>query len=661
VARRSEEEFLVWFGARPFDPAKVAGSTPAADAPAATAFIVQFSAALTEPDMVRLRAEYGLALNSFVPELSYIERLPPDAVARVREDFLIRAVAPLQPEMKLGLSIGTDVPAELVASMFEDADPADLATVLGAVEAGDVRVQDDRAEGGPLRMVFTLDDLAGISQLAAVPEVQSIDRIDPLRALGTPDAATIQSGSPTKPTIWDHKLHGEGQVIGVIDEGPLDLRHCFFAGPAPNTPGPGHRKVLEHRNLRKPDGTAVPLNDHAMFVAGIAAGDELGNEGKHPDRGGAYAARLVCGTFDGLVANGIWAELDKSAKAGAVIHNNSYNQVQKQIGEYTPWGREVDLFCSQREDHLVVAGAGNAFDVDPSGNLIPGNLSPPGIAKNALCVTAAKAHPDHMEIGGGIFGPTSDGRRKPELAAVGCGTRSAQKNTPCNTVPLPCGTSMAVPSASAAAALARQYFLEGWYPSGEKRAADSVTPTGALLKAVLLNSTVDMTGEQGYPGNFEGWGLIQLERTLFFKGDPRSLVVWDVRHVNGLARHETRRHSLVSGATAEQLKITLVWTDVPPEPGAFDKPAVNNLDLTVTAPDGVLFRGNDLTNGVSTPGGIQLDTVNTVEMVIVDNPRRGEWTIAVEASDIYSFGHQGYAVVASGGKLRPLLKAGSQP
>ena len=33
-----------------------------------------------------------------------------------------------------------------------------------------------------------------------------------------------------------------------------------------------------------------------------------------------------------------------------------------------------------------------------------------------------------------------------------------------------------------------------------------------------------MTGEPGYPSDFEGWGLICLERTLHFKGDARNLL-----------------------------------------------------------------------------------------------------------------------------------------
>jgi hypothetical protein len=218
---------------------------------------------------------------------------------------------------------------------------------------------------------------------------------------------------------------------------------------------------------------------------------------------------------------------------------------------------------------------------------------------------------------------------------------------------------MASPNAAAAAALVRQYFAQGWYPTGDRKTGRSMIPTGALLKAVLLNCTVDMTGEPGYPNDLEGWGLIQLDRALTFPGSKRSLVVWDVRMEAGLTGRQSASHSLKVGARTEQLKITLVFTDHAPDPTAFKTPVVNNLDLKVTAPDRKVYRGNDLTAaGVSTPNGTTADAVNTVEMVIVDNPALGTWRIDVEAKPVNTFTPQGYAVVASGGKLSPLLGAG---
>ena len=51
------------------------------------------------------------------------------------------------------------------------------------------------------------------------------------------------------------------------------------------------------------------------------------------------------------------------------------------------------------------------------------------------------------------------------------------------------GNSFATPHVAAAAALVRQYFTEGWYPNGKREAKNGFTPSGALLKATLLNAT----------------------------------------------------------------------------------------------------------------------------------------------------------------------------
>ena len=58
-------------------------------------------------------------------------------------------------------------------------------------------------------------------------------------------------------------------------------------------------------------------------------------------------------------------------------------------------------------------------------------------------------------------------------------------------------------------------------------------------------------------------------------------------------------------------------------------PVVNNLDLEVISPDGTqTFRGNVFNNGVSVTGGAA-DALNNVEMVLVNNPAPGDWTIRV--------------------------------
>ncbi|HKR67038.1 MAG TPA: hypothetical protein VJZ00_25150, partial [Thermoanaerobaculia bacterium] len=42
---------------------------------------------------------------------------------------------------------------------------------------------------------------------------------------------SMQSGSPTGPTpVHDHGIHGEGQIIAVLDTG-ADYNSCYFAEP----------------------------------------------------------------------------------------------------------------------------------------------------------------------------------------------------------------------------------------------------------------------------------------------------------------------------------------------------------------------------------------------------------------------------------------------
>ena len=121
---------------------------------------------------------------------------------------------------------------------------------------------------------------------------------------------------------------------------------------------------------------------------------------------------------------------------------------------------------------------------------------------------------------------------------------------------------MACPAIAGSAALVRQYYMEGFHPSGAATPADAFTPTGALLRATLLNGTVDMTGIDGYPSNEEGWGRLLLENVLHFAGDGRGLLAWDVRHSDGLLTSDSLDFDFEVAGTAP-LKVTLAFTDAP--------------------------------------------------------------------------------------------------
>jgi hypothetical protein len=611
--------------------------------------IVQFARELSAEDIGRLRDEYGLKLDQYIPNLAYLERVAPTTIVRLRRDPLVRASIPYHPELKLAPSIAgavapppDDTPrlGEFDATLFDDGDPAAVESSLVALGARDIRILDDRAIGGRARVRFVLDEVANLARVADIEDVTWIERVYPKKDDNAAAAATIQSGSAALASIWDRGLHGEGQVIAVFDRGPLDINHCFFADAAPNTPGPAHRKVVALRNV-----AASAVGAHATFVAGCAAGNDRNNNGTHLRRGGAWGAKIASGNRNDLNTNSMLSELTANRTAGAFIHSNSWHDLNNPGGPavYNQIAADVDSFTWANEDHLVIGSAGNNGE----------EQGPPGTAKNAICVGAAQADPNEMNFGDGNAGPTNDGRRKPDLMAVGCAIQSALPTTPgtlCATGPRSaCATSYATPHVAAAAALVRQYFVRGYYPVGRQRDRDSLIPTGALLKALLLNTTVDMTGIAGYPSDTEGFGLLRIDRGLYFDGDLRHLRVWDVRHATGPTTGDNRTHHFEVANTFEPLKVTLVWSEPPPAAAAFANPVVNDLDLRVTAPDGTVYMGNEFTNGVSTPNAnVAGDLTNNVEVVVVNNPPTGKWKIDVEAFRV-SRGNpgQGYALVVT--------------
>jgi hypothetical protein len=154
----------------------------------------------------------------------------------------------------------------------------------------------------------------------------------------------------------------------------------------------------------------------------------------------------------------------------------------------------------------------------------------------------------------------------------------------------------------------------------------------------------------------EGWGLMRLDRTLFFAGGRRSMRAWDVRHAAGPQSFEHRYHEFICQDEAEQLKITLTWADPAPAVGVSTAPIMNDLDLRVLGPDATVYIGNDFdANGVSRPdSGVpanllsNFEALNNVEMVIVDNPKPGEWFIDVFAFQVLQGNPgQGYALVVT--------------
>lgn len=520
---------------------------------------------------------------------------------------------------------------------------------------------------------------------------------------------SLQSGWRGAATpLTDRGLNGAGQVVAILDTG-VDYDSCYFAEadasrPPVNTGTPSgglawtnvdasRRKIIAYdflyscdqfpsaKGCENPnDLSAYDNTDHGTHAAAIIAGD-FGTFGAHDYADGlAPGAKLI--VQDGGFIGGdncsqrpgfgcpvnLTPILDQAYKQGARIHSNSWGDRQNtspfQItptANYSQSARDVDAFVYAHPDMLVVFNTGNygaTADIPPTS---PPTMSvaAPGCAKNTLQVGGVRPpnREDDVISYNTLFGPTRDGRIKPDVvgpATVVAGDWDFGSNSAnCNISAQGPGTSWATPTIAGAAALVRQYYTEGFYPSGARNPADARMPSAALLKATIIAAArqvpsrmtnLGSVAAKPVPSYEQGFGFPVLDDALYFAGDRAKLRVNDVATSSGLAEGEsvTLQLNVLSGTP---LKVVLVWTDPPGVVRSVsDSTAelVNDLDLRVATPSGAASLGNDVLH----PG--QADRLNNVEGVSIPQPVTGAYTVTIAANRLGAGLRQGYALVMSG-------------
>jgi hypothetical protein len=252
-----------------------------------------------------------------------------------------------------------------------------------------------------------------------------------------------------------------------------------------------------------------------------------------------------------------------------------------------------------------------------------------------------------------LFGPSRDGRIKPDLVAparVIAGSRDFDNNPNTCDDSRQDGTSWASPNVAGAAALVRQYYTDGFYPTGVRTASNGFAPSAALMKATLIAAAraVPYRGDILFggrvpalpvPSHEQGWGFPVLDDALHFAGDASKMRVLDVPLERGLGagRKSTIRLNVKAGTP---FKAVLVWTDPPGHvAGVSDTTPqlVNDLDLQVRTPSSTHF-GN----------GATPDRLNNVEVVSLSEPVSGTYTIEVAAHNIGFGSKQSFALVVTG-------------
>jgi hypothetical protein len=635
------------------DPARLASTV--FDDGRLRARVVQFRRALTAQEKRLLERRFDLALERYLPGHAYLERLDAATVDAMRYELpYFQWSLPLLPTLKIDRTLGQRIllsashrqarglAVRVIAFPWADLDV--LASAIG--ESGlEIIRRIFEPDHGIHRLLVRLAHRSDAEAIASFDDVDYVEEVGDLVLNNDRTSAVLQSGlvRPSKP-LWNRGLYGNGQVIGFID-GAVDIDSCFFRDATETVPGPDHRKIV---GMHVSDEWRGVDDIHGTGTAGSAAGEDIHQpadaESPNGNNGNAPRARIsVRHRLDlehGLGSVSLTEALTVAHSEQARVHVITWTD-RSVDGKYTTLSAEIDRFAWQNETDLIIASADNLGLVEAVAN-----------SKNALIVNATRA--DYVTFRSGVRSFTFDGRQRPDLMAPGEAIITAYPTTEsdrCRTG-AGSGTSFAAPAVAGAAALARQYLSEGWYPSGTRRSEDALTGfSGALIKAILLNATVAVGDAQSrYPGAADsgsGWGRLRLNHALVFSDGQRRLKIWDIPHRDGFHENGSHSYTLPVVASGEPLRVTLVWTDPPAD---YDSPApvINDLDLVITAPSGATYRGNQMdAAGESIPDASVADQLNVVEMIMLTHPAPGDYVIDVIGNSV-NVSPQGYALVATG-------------
>jgi hypothetical protein len=681
-------------------PEELKAGASASAHPAQEVVLVKFPGPVTAAQYAALAAATS-RIYTYLPYDTYLVKLPAGKrhdSAQLRAALGARWLGPYHPAYKLSravAAVSVDPAAadaekaktyrQVMVEVFPDANVTAVAKQIRDLGLEALVGKGRNPFFSRLRLLLSPGEIVRFREdLARLSDVFWID-LEPRKALLNDTTIWVGqsglSGGQTTP-IFSQGIFGQGQTVAVLDTG-IDADMCYFRDPALGLPATNacnggtavstaQRKVIAVDFLWQNECNGGIANsewdtqDHGSHVAGTVAGDNFANLLTHnPGDGMAPGAKLVmqdagfatdnCGDLPGIGCPVVDLNpiFQQAYSQGARLHTNSWgdNENATVQNNYSAASQDVDEFMWNHKDFQIFFAAGNA---GPGA----GSVGSPSTAKSAVSVGATLRGTSAESMASfSSCGPTDDGRIKPEVTVPGSNIVSADNDLSVATnncgTKSSSGTSMASPGAAGLTALIRQYFTEGWYPSGAAVGANAFTPSAALLRATLVNSAQSMTNTTAIPANCQGWGRVLLENALFFPGQARRLWVKDDAPSFPTGSTNADRTFTFTVAAGQSFKATLAWTDFPSTPAA--NPHLNNdLDLIVTTPGGTTLRGNVFSAGQSASGG-SADRRNTLEQVLLTNPVAGTYTVTVRSFTVPN-GPQPFAVVVTGDATE-----GSQP
>ena len=419
-------------------------------------------------------------------------------------------------------------------------------------------------------------------------------------------------------------LNGEDMIVGMWEVGDANLNH----------------PLLEDRVIQIDNTSGI--SDHATHVAGTIIGGGALN-------GGATKGMAPLAIIHSYTSQSDSGEMIAAAADGLLISNHSYGYNINsfdlwQIGYYGGNARGFDNITYNAPYYLPFQSAGN--DRQSGANTGNGGydyLTGAALSKNAMVVAAVNevlnyTGPNSVNMSSfSSWGPTDDGRIKPDISAKGVNMYSATGATGYSNYS---GTSMSSPNAAGSAVLLQQHYnnLNGAFMRS------------STLRGLVLH-TADEAGTSPGPDYRFGWGLFNTERAadVISESGISSTILEEEINTD-----EVYTYSVQSDGVNDLL-VSLTWVDPPGNllpNGINDNPIpslINDLDLRVSKDGGATYFPwkLDVAN-YSTPATTGDNLVDNIEKIEILGAS-GEYIIQVSHKGAALFdGIQAFSLIVTG-------------
>lgn len=329
------------------------------------------------------------------------------------------------------------------------------------------------------------------------------------------------------------------------------------------------------------------------------------------------------------------------------------NQEDYKFGYYSNSAKSYDQIAYNAPYYTICKSAGNDRSdtgtgtppADCNGGTGYDCISDVSTAKNIITIGAVSKIAEYTSPSSVImssfssWGPTDDGRIKPDFVAAGVNLFSTSSAGNDQYTQLS-GTSMSTPNTTGSLLLLQELYRD---LNGGNFMRSS------MLKALAIHSTKEAGSSLG-PDYSNGWGLLDVEAAakLILAQDQQNVFITDY-----VLQNNQKFELVLNPKAGEKITATIVWTDVPgtPPPVSLDPQnimLVNDLDLRIVDDSGteqlpwILDPGNPFA-----PAAKGDNIRDNVEKIEFESPEPRSYKLIVKHKGLLNTGQQSFSLIVN--------------